>query len=167
MYEYTPKTDKKKEKLIFLGLLVIAAIFYVGSLLPFMPFPAVFQFVAFAALAVAIVVVSKFMICHYVYRIEPSETSPDGGMDFVITECVGKRKTVVCRVERSAIVSVTPITRENKKALADLHRGKDVYRYMGEMFAENRYLVKIEQYGAELYIYILSDEGLLTAISNH
>ncbi len=166
MYEYRPNTDKKTEKLVFSGLLVLAAIFYVGSMLPMMPMPALFQLIAFAILAVAIVVISKFMLCRYEYRVGINEANPQGELDFVITECVGKRRTVVCRIERSAVVSVTPVTKENKKALASKHKGKNVYRYVGELFADNCHLLHIKQEDTEFYLYILSDEGLKKAILN-
>lgn len=166
MYEYAPKTDKRAERLIFLALLAFAAINYVSSMLPFTPFPALFQLVAFVSLAVAIIVIGKYMLCRYVYSVEINEASPDGEMDFVITECIRQRRKVVCRIERSAVVSVTYVTGENRKALASKHKGKPVFRHTGELFPKNCALLEIEQNETQYYIYILCDEGLENAILN-
>lgn len=166
MYEYAPKTDKRAERLIFLALLAFAAINYVSSMMPFTPFPALFQLVAFVSLAIAIIVIGKYMLCRYIYRVEPSESAPNGEMDLVITECVRQRKKVVCRIERSAVVSVTCVTKENRQALSSLHKGKQVFRYTGELFPKNCALLEIVQDETQYFLYILCDEALEKAILN-
>ena len=162
MYEYSPKTNKKTEKTVFFGFLGLATLFYVGSLIPNMLFPAVFQLIAFALLAVAIIVVSKFMLCRYIYCVEKREDDSllGEGYDFVIVERIGRRSTTVCRFGTDKIVSLTRVTKENKKSLADEHRGKNVYRYTAEMRADNVYLLVAEQYGQTAYVYILADAVL-------
>lgn len=169
MYEYSSKSNKKTEKTVFFGLLGLATLFYVGSIIPNMPFPAVLQLVAFALLAVAIIVVSKFMLCHYVYCVEKREDdSPMGeGYDFVVVERIGKRAITVCRFDTEKILSVRRVTAENKKALALEHRGKNVYRYTAEMRADNVYLLAAEQNGEPVYVYILSDTVLEKLLSHH
>ena len=157
MYEYVPKSDKKTEKLIFFGMLGLATLFYVGSIVPNMLFPALLQLIAFSLLTVAIVVISKFMICRYVYRIEPREATENlgEGYDFVIVQYSGKHVSTVCRCDLSSIVSMTHVTKENKRELSTSHKGKSVYRYVADLRADNVYFLEVSQYDRIFYLYIL------------
>ena len=169
MYQYSPKSNKKIEKTVFLGFLGLATLFYIGSIMPNMPYPAAFQLVSFALLTVVIIVVFKFMLCHYVYCVEKrAEDSPLGeGCDLVIVERIRSRATTVCRLDVEKILSVRRVTEGNKKILSSEHKGKNVYRYVAEMRADNVYLIAAEQNGETIYVYILSDSVLEELLTCH
>ena len=162
MYEYAPKVEKKLEQLVLSGFLILGALLYGGSLIPQMPFPVVLQLLSFVCFVIAIIVASKLLLCNYVYRMEPRE---DGEYDLIIVEHCGKRVTVVCRIERSAIQEVTHITPENRRALSKQHAKKTAYRYAGVLFAPNLYLLSCEHHGEPFVLYILADERLLSMVS--
>ena len=158
MYEFAPKADKKREKLWMIGSLGLGALFFVGSYLPQMPLPSVLQMIAFACFAFAIIVVSKYLLCTYVYRIEISE--PSGERELVVIELCSRRIRTVCRLPLSSIVSVQEITLKNRRAFMRQCREKTVYRYMGEMNPERMIGLEVS-YGEEQFgLLILYDEGL-------
>lgn len=165
MYEYAPRSDKKLEKILFSGLLLLAAIFYIGSMMPNMPLPAMFQAVAFLCITFAIILISRYLITRYVYRVQPSQTRE--GLDFEIVEYCGRRITTVCRIGVSEIVSVTPVTRENRRALARTHKRATVYRYTGTLSVDGTYLLYVEHGEEHFYLYILSDAHLERILSSN
>lgn len=162
MYEYTPKSDKKLEKLIFFGLVVLGVLFYGGSLIPYMPIPTVLRFLAFLIFIIVIMVGPKFLLCQYIYRIEQRcETDyMEQGLDLVIIECFGKRVRTLLRIELTAIHSMTLVTEENKRELSRKCKGKINFRYMANLGANNRYLLEISHNEELIYVYILSDDIL-------
>lgn len=165
MYEYSPKSDKKLEKLIFSGLLVLSAIFFVGSKMPSMPLPILFQLVSFCLLAIALIGVGSILFCRYVYCVEPIEGAC-GSRDLVIYKVRGERRVAVCRVACVSVSSMTLVTKENRRALAREHRNCRVYRYTDRICAENMYLLRLEEDGESVFLYVLSDSTLKDLILN-
>lgn len=157
MYEYQPKGDRRRTDLIICGLFLLGAMLFLGAYHPEVPYPAVWQLLAMIAFVPAIFLLARFRLTHYTYRVEETE---DGKIDFVIVETCGQRIRTVCRIGTDCIRSMTIVTKENKKQLADSCRKQTVYQYVALLFAENKYLLKIEEYGRISYLYILSDEIL-------
>ena len=162
MYEFAPKTDKKREKLWLIGSLGMGALFFVGSYLPGMPLPSVLQMISFACLAFAIIVVSKYLLCTYVYRIELDELS--GERELVVIEHCSRRIRTVCRLPLSAIVSVQEVHGETRRAFMKQHREKTVYRYTGEMSSWHLIGLEVSYGGEQFCLLILYDERLKSLI---
>ena len=164
MYEYSSKSDKKFEKLLGSGLLMLSVLFYFGSQMPAMPLPLLLRLVAFALLPVAVAICSTAFSCSYLYRVELREM---GGGDFVIVRRTGRRQTTVCRVSCSSVSSMTPVTKENRRALKKLCKGHRVYHYADALFAEDLHLLRLEEEGETVFLFVLSDQRLKDLILMH
>jgi hypothetical protein len=156
MYVYSPKFEKKKEKLLSLFLAVLGVALYFASQFPGAPVPGVIQILGVGCLAGAILLISMCVLRSYSYEVVEDE---EGKTDFVIAEHYSRRKTVVCRVALADVVSVVPLDPDWKK-------GKEtLYTYTGVLFDEKRYLVEMNTHGEHLFVIICADEALLDLLS--
>jgi hypothetical protein len=156
MYVYSPKFEKKKEKLLSLFLAVLGVALYFASQFPGAPVPGVIQILGVGCLAGAILLISMCVLRSYSYELLEGE---EGKTDFVIAEHYSRRKTVVCRVALADVVSVVPLDPNWKK-------GKEtLYTYTGVLFDEKRYLVEMNTHGEHLFVIICADEALLDLLS--
>jgi hypothetical protein len=152
MYVYSPKFEKKKEKLLSLFLAVLGVALYFASQFPGAPVPGVIQILGVGCLAGAILLISMCVLRSYSYEVVEDE---EGKHDFVITENYSRRKTVVCRMALTDVVSVVPLDPNWKK-------GKEtLYTYTGVLFDEKRYRVEMNTHGEHLFVIICADEALL------
>ncbi len=168
MYEYDPKSPKKEEKAIVLGLLAIAAILFGVGAIPGIPYPALYQFAAVFSLTGMVLVLSRCLLRRYTYAIAAREdAAPDAAPDLVITEFYGNgnRAAVVCRISLSDIEEVLLLTRENRKSVSSLLKKKRVYHYLAKLIAKNIYLLTVRDEDEIFYIRILADEKLISALS--
>ena len=132
MYEYTPERKKTREWLTALLLTGIAFAFYFASRIEKIPYPALFQLIAVFFLVGAVMVVTRFAMRRFTYRIEQGEQGID---DFVIIEHYGKKTTTVCRISVSQIRNVMRPSKESRRELAEQMKGKRVYHNTAEFFA--------------------------------
>lgn len=165
MYEYSPKTPRKKEILLSVTLFGIGAVLFAVSQIPDLPFPALFQLAMLVFFTAGVMVLSLCVLRHYVYRIAPRDTDAgDGPPDFTITEYYGRRVTVVCRVSLRDIEDVTPVTPQNRVALSASLKGKRVYRYTSELFDAKPYLVTVADGEDRFYLRIAADEAIFLTL---
>ena len=158
MYLYSPKFEKKKEKLLSLFLAVLGVALYFASQFPGAPVPGVIQILGVGCLAGAILLISMCVLRSYSYELLEGE---EGKTDFVIAEHYSRRKTVVCRVALADVVSVVPLDPNWKK-------GKEtLYTYTGVLFDEKRYLVEMNAHGEHFYVVICADETLMNLLVKH
>ena len=159
MYEYFPKEPKKKELLILFGLLGAGLFLYGISQIPNLPFPAALQMLAVILLGCAVVVLTRYLLRDFCYRIEAR-----GGSDvpdLTVTEYCGKRISVVCRISLGDIVTVRPINAREARSLAKAQRNRRIYDYTCRINPENLYLVTVRD-GEESYdLRIVADKGLV------
>ena len=160
-YEYAPKPKKTREKGLTCGAILLAALSYGFSVGPWL-FPWVYQLVAFFALAIAILLISRYLLRGYVYRVLPR--SHASGVDLVITELYSRRRTVVCRVGLEEICRVTPITAENRRRLIKETGRAALYKHVAELFPKNAYLLKVQNDQEEYFLEICADETLIALI---
>lgn len=66
-------------------------------------YPVVIFFFSLLSLTVALMILSRCVLCRYVYRLEATE---DGGFDFVVDEVRRLRSVCVCRVETESIRAI-------------------------------------------------------------
>ena len=162
MYEYTPELPKRKERLIAVLLLFLGLCLFGFSQVNGIPFPIIYQFLALCALAATIILVSRYLMRHYVYSIVPREDDREGDTpDFVVTEYYGKRISVVCRVSLDDIEEILPITKETKKTVRGLQKERLFYDYTADLFSQNRYLLTITDDEHRFCARLLADEELL------
>ncbi len=164
-YEYAPRFPKKKEKTICWILAAVGVVlFVVPSFIPALPYPAILQGFGVIALTAMIMLFSLCVAKHYIYRIEENER---GSLDFVITECTGKRRLVVCRVSLSSVLEVIPVTEESKKTFGGRNSGMQRYNYTGILFDESTYYVKLEEDGAAFLVQICATDDLICILNRH
>ena len=163
-YDYAPRFQKKKEKLLAYGMLGIAALLLVTSYIPNIPYPGMIQTVALGAIVTMIMVFSMCIAHHYNYTIEARE---NGDADFIITEYYGRRVTVVCRVAVSSVMAAIPWNEESKKAFAEQKKGRHSYVYTGVLFDEKQYCLDIEEDGTRFFVRICADETLIRMLTSH
>ena len=156
MYQYNPQFKKKKEKLISLAMAILGVVLYASSQIPNAPFPGLIQILGICALAGSILLISMCVLRSYSYELVRGEGE---ATDFVITEHYSRRKTVVCRIELSDVVSVAPYDPNWKK------EKNTVYSYTGVLFDEKRYLLEVQAHGEHFFIVICADETLLSYLS--
>ncbi|MBQ8310167.1 MAG: hypothetical protein IJX80_04035 [Clostridia bacterium] len=163
-YEYAPRFPKKKEKLLAYGMLGLAALLFVTSYLPNMPYPGMIQILGLGALVAMIMIFSMCIARQYTYSIEEREGAAP---DFIITEHYGMRVTVVCRVAVTSVMTVMPWNDEAKKSFAATKKGKQAYIYTGVLFDEVQYCLNIEEDGTDFFVRICADETLVRLLTSH
>ncbi|MBQ8431796.1 MAG: hypothetical protein IJX28_02825 [Clostridia bacterium] len=157
MYEYAPGREKRKEKrFLLLGALCAIGLF-AASRIPGVLFPWILQFLSVALGSVLLLLASRCLLYSYVYRV--------GDAELTIVEYCGKRRTVVCRIYLSDILSVEEIRRENRRERLALCKGGRVYSYLGEWFPSRYYLLTVRDGEERFYLKINADSGLLQAFS--
>ena len=161
MYTYSPKSEKKLEKVLFAGTVVLAVLLFSGSKIPGMPYPVVLQTLAFMAIVFAIMLISKYLIVGYSYSIEEGAS---GERELKITQRSGKRLRVVCRVPLSAISQKNVMTAENKKALRAQRKSRMIYHYIDEMSPERALLLDVCFGGEDFCLLIFADQTLETLL---
>ena len=162
MYKYSPKFEKKKEKLLAWFLVALGVVLYITSQYPGAPVPGLIQILGVGCLAGSILIVSLCILRSFSYELVENEA---GQSDFIVTEYYGRRTTVVCRVALQDGVSVTPYDPNWKK---ELSREKvTVYSYTGLLFDEKRYLVEMNAHNENFFVIICADQTLLNLLTNH
>lgn len=165
MYEYSPKLSKKRELFCLFILLLSASILIAFSMLPQVIFPSLLQLLAVCLLVGAVLVIGKYLMCRYAYRVDRREGGSDADpLDFTVIEYYGSRVRVVCRVSLADIEEIVAITPENRRELGRMTRGKSCYRYTAALQAENPYLLKAHDADRVFWVEILADERLLQAL---
>ena len=164
MYEYFPREPKRTEKLMLIGVLVTALIFLGISKIPEMPFPALPQFLVVVLLTWCVLILTRYLLRNFSYRIAPSENNDIP--ELTITEYCGKRVSVVCRVLLSDVVEVRCLTHKEYRRLARTQRERCFYDYTSRVKPVGLYLLTIRE-GAELCdVRIEADEILVKYLTH-
>ena len=134
MYAFESGGSRAPLHAMVIGSVIAAVALFTVSGFEGMPVPYVFQILAVICLTATVYLVSHYSLKSYRYAIEPSGiTSADGTdvHDLVITEIMGKRRVVVCRVALRDIdaARVSVLRRDEKAARDALCKGKRVFRY--------------------------------------
>ena len=136
MYSFESSGSRKPLHAMVIGSLIGAGVLFSVSTVQGIPMPYLFQLGAVACLTATIYLVGKYSLKIYRYAIEPNTIVDAEGMeqyDLVITEIVGKKMKVVCRVGLRTVdhYRVTVFTRgktdEYERGL--LCARKKVFRY--------------------------------------
>ena len=167
MYEYIPTVKKKKEFFTVAILSVLAVFLFCFSKQSFCPYPGFLQMACMFLLVAVIMLVSKCLLRSFVYRVAPRrDAAEDAPPDFTVTECYGRRSTVVCRISVTDIEEIAAVTPENKRQLAETAKGKPTYRYYSELSPQNSYRLTVRNGEDVFYLFIVSDEQLIALLQN-
>ena len=137
MYSFESSGSRKPLHAMVIGsMIATVALFYISTI-PGIPLPALFQMGAFALATVTIYLTAAYSLKSYRYAIEPNTIVDAEGMeqyDLVITEIMGKKMKVVCRVGLRTVdhTAVTVIPRGDaaaKEARDLLCKDKRVFKY--------------------------------------
>ena len=138
MYSFESNGSRKPLHAMVIGsMIATVALFYISTI-PGIPIPALFQMGAFALATVTIYLTAAYSLKSYRYAIEPNTIVDAEGMeqyDLVITEIMGKKMKVVCRVGLRTIdhAAVTVIRRQDGEAAKEardlLCKDKRVFKY--------------------------------------
>ena len=162
---YAPQMPKKKEKLLFWGLLTLSLVAFLSSNVPQVLLPLGLQAVGAVSLALAAMIFTKCINRRYVYRVEMKEEGLEtGSPDFTVTEYAGNCMRVVCRISVDEVESVERITRENRAHLKREIRERSWFDYTGVLFCEDVYLVRLRGNEEDTYLRILANKDLICAL---
>lgn len=162
-YEFTPEYRNTAEKILVSIALVFAAASFGVSRVSGVPYPAIFQFLVVAFLAVAFVIANKSLLRSYTYTV--TEPDGEGKRDFLITEHYGKKHTAVCRVELSQILSAVTVPIKEKARIREAERAANViYRYLTPLFPSEVLLVTLQTGDAVTLLRLPAEKSLENAL---
>lgn len=162
-YEFTPEYRNTAEKILVSLALVFAAASFGVSRVSGVPYPAIFQFLVVAFLAVAFVIANKSLLRSYTYTV--TEPDGEGKRDFLITEHYGKKHTAVCRVELSQVLSAVTVPIKEKARIREAERAANViYRYLTPLFPSEVLLVTLQTGDAVTLLRLPAEKGLENAL---
>lgn len=161
MYEYAPKSRRIREKIGMSVCLILGMLSYgFGQILTY---PFLYQLFAVFALTVSILITVRFLLRDYVYRVSSLENGER--LDFTVTEVMGKRRMVMCRVAVSDIGEITPVSRLSSRELSEKIQKRPFYRYVSQWKPQNAYLLEIFDDEKTYFLEICADDGLILALS--
>ena len=132
-YEYIPIPKNNKTKKIATSFFFLGLILFVAGGLKIIPFRSLLQLAAIASFVVSILLVGRFLLRYYAYRIEDMGE----GDEFFVDEITRKTRYSVCRLEMKKLVSVRKFSELTKD-----ERAKKRYNYCPDAFTSDAYLLE-------------------------
>ena len=157
-YEYMPPPKNQWIKTLCMGLFFGALVLFGASgLRDIMPTPWLFQFLAICMLTVSIMLMGRYLLRYYLYRVEET----DGGVDFTVTEITRRGGTTVCRLGLHQLRAVKVWNAESKPP-----RGKKIYNYCVDARPVDSRLLEFADRDEIIYIRFSPDEKMLEILEN-
>lgn len=151
MYEYIPEGKRNGIKGLCMGLFAGGVILFMSSGLEGMLYTGLMQTVAILLLAVSIMLMGRYLLRHYLYRI-----SDDGeGLDFLVDELSRRGRYTVCRLGLSHLLSAQAWSDETKPP-----RGQKLYNYCVEIKPRDSWILEFEDGEDRIYIRLSPDDTL-------
>ena len=163
MYEYQPKESKKREKSIFWITLLLGSFCFGVSRIAEIALPFLYQLLAVLFFAAAVVVAVRYLMRSYRYRLEET----DRGVDFVITEQLGKRTQVVCRISVDEICELRAASIMSRREGKDWIGKKILYPYVASIRPTDLVYLLAESNETQYLIKICADQGLIDRINHY
>ena len=132
-FEYIPVPKSNKTKKIDTCFFVAGLILFVLGGVKMIPFSSVIQFAAVAAFTTSILLVGRFLLRSYAYRIEDMGE----GDELFVDEITRKARFSVCRLEMKKLVAVY-----DRKTLSKEEKSKRHYNYCPDAFANDSYILE-------------------------
>ena len=160
-HEYIPVPKNNKTKKIAVSFFFGGLILFVVGGLKMIPFRMAIQFVAIASFTVSIMLVGRFLLRYYAYRIEDMGE----GDEFFVDEITRKTRYSVCRLEMSKLVGVYKWSELSKE-----ERDKKRYNYCPDAFTSDAYLLEFvdsnyDTASEHIRVTIQPDEKLLAMLN--
>ena len=157
-YEYMPTPNNGRIKALCMGLFFGALVLFGASgLQDVIVMPWLFQFVSVCMLTVSILLMGRYLLRYYLYRIE----SVNGGVDFTVTEITRRGGTTVCRLGLHQLRAVKVWNAENKPP-----RGKKIYNYCVDARPADSRLLEFADGDDTIYIRFSPDAKMLEILEN-
>ena len=161
MYDFIPPKSNKTADYTSAALLIISLIAMFLSRLPNLPYPWIMQLSALTMLAVALMLLGRFVFKRYQYSVTSDE---DRGDDLLVREVTRRTRVTVCRISLSGIERVVIAYGSDKKAKKDIRKsssGRKVFNYCVDIRPAKYLCVFAEECGEPLIIKLSYDEALL------
>ena len=161
MYDFIPPKSNKTADYTSAALLIISLIAMFLSRLPNLPYPWIMQLSALTMLAVALMLLGRFVFKRYQYSVTSGE---DRGGDLLVTEVTRRTRVTVCRISLSGIERVLIAYGSGKSAKKDIRKsssGRKVFNYCADIRPAKYLCVFAEECGEPLLIKLSYDEALL------
>lgn len=151
MYEYIPEGSRSGMKRLCLWLFVAAILLFFASGFEGMLYPSVMQMVSVAIITVTIMLMGRYLLRHYLYRV-----ADDGeGMDFRVDELSRRGRVTVCRLALAQLVSAKEWNDETKPP-----RGVKIYNYCVDIKPRDSWLLEFEDGDDRIFIRLSPDDKL-------
>lgn len=157
-YEYMPTPKNQWIKTLCMGLFFGALVLFGASgLKDVIRMPWLLQFLAICMMTVSILLMGRYLLRYYLYRVE----EVDGDVDFTVTEITRRGGTTVCRMGLSQLRSVKEWNEENKPP-----RGKKIYHYCVDARPVGSCLLEFADGEDAIYIRFSPDEKMVEILKN-
>ena len=114
-------------------------------------YPAVMQMISVMIITVTIMLMGRYLLRHYLYRV----TDDGEGIDFVVDEISRRGRYTVCRLALSQLVSATEWSDETKP-----HKGVKIYNYCVDVKPVGSWLLDFEDGEDHIFIRLSPDDRL-------
>ena len=151
MYEYIPEGKRSGMKRVCFWLFACAILLFFASGFEGVLYPAIMQTVSVLIVAVTIMLMGRYLLRHYLYRI-----ADDGeGPDFRVDELSRRGRVTVCRLALSQLVSAKEWSDETKPP-----RGVKIYNYCVEIKPRESWILEFEDGDDRIFIRLSPDDKL-------
>lgn len=167
MYEFIPKTDKKKTKNAVSALVLGGiAIFIVTLISDSMPFKWIFQTVGLVLVTAGIFFMTRYLTKEFLYRVAPSGS----GADLTVTELTRKSRITVCRISLCNIARLEVFSsseKDKEKALVSSFKkeGRKRFDYCADPKPEKFVWIVANECGEEIAVKLSYDKTLCKLIN--
>ena len=161
-YEYSPEPKSSKTRKIATSFFFGGIILFVAGGVKMIPFRSLLQFAAMASFTVSILLVGRFLLRTYAYRIEDMGE----GDEFIVDEITRGGRYSVCRLELTKLCSV-----RKRSELSKEEQGKKHYNYCPDAFASDSYVLEFIESSYDITaerirVRIQPDEKLLSMLTD-
>lgn len=166
MYEIIPPKSNKTAENTSAVLLIISLVAMFFSKLPNLPYRWAMQLASIAMLAVALMLLGRFVFKRYQYLVTVNDV---GKYDLVINEITKRSTITVCRIALSGIETTHIVSSSDKSAKDDVRKrraGRKVFNYCVDMSPAKYCALFAEECGEKLLIKISYDKTLLELLGS-
>lgn len=159
-YEHIPTPQNNKTRKIATCFFFSGLILFVVGGVKMIPFRSIIQVAAMASFTISILLVGRFLLRSFAYRIEDMGE----GDEFFVDEITRKSRYSVCRLEMRKLVAV-----HDRRQLSKDERAKKHYNYCPDAFSDESYVLEFvdSEYDVtseRIRIRIQPDEKLLSIL---
>ena len=160
-YEYIPEPKSSKTKKIATSFFFGGIILFVAGGVKMIPFRSILQFASMAFFTISILLVGRFLLHTFSYRIEDMGE----GDELIVDEITRRSRYSVCRLEMSKLHSV-----RKRSELSKEEQSKKFYNYCPDAFATDSYILEFidssyDITAERIRIRIQPDEKLLAMLN--